>query len=243
MSRKASKFQKVAMSWGYRGKEIFKPLNTERIQSAYHASRNIYDDVLTRQNAWSKLYMEIFWSGTDDNEIAAKILSYIPDDFTGNLLDVPVGTAVFTHRKWRSLSNARITCLDYSADMLEKARERLGDCRHISFVQGDVGQLPLPKESCDIVMSMNGFHAFPDKIKAFRETWRVLRKGGSFIACFYIKGKSKRTDWLVYRVLSKKGWFTPPFPTEEELLKILHKLYSEVDYQVDGSIIYFRCMK
>ena len=28
MSRKASNFQKVVMSWGYRGKEIFKPLNT-----------------------------------------------------------------------------------------------------------------------------------------------------------------------------------------------------------------------
>ena len=31
MSRKASNFQKVVMSWTYRGKEIFKPLNTGRI--------------------------------------------------------------------------------------------------------------------------------------------------------------------------------------------------------------------
>lgn len=31
MSRKASNFQKVVMSLGYRGKEIFKPLNTGRI--------------------------------------------------------------------------------------------------------------------------------------------------------------------------------------------------------------------
>ena len=215
----------------------------DRIQSAYHASQNIYDDVLTQQNAWSKLYMKVFWGGTDDNEIAREILSYIPDDFAGNLLDVPVGTAVFTYRKWRSLSKAKITCLDYSADMLEKAKVRLCDGKHISFVQGDVGKLPFPEESCDIVMSMNGFHAFPEKKRAFRETWRVLKKGGAFIACFYIKGRSKRTDWLVHRVLSKKGWFTPPFPTEEQLLKILHKLYSEVNYQLDGSIVYFRCVK
>ena len=32
MSRKASNFQKVVMSWGYRGKEIFKPLNTGWIE-------------------------------------------------------------------------------------------------------------------------------------------------------------------------------------------------------------------
>ena len=33
MSRKASRFQKVVMSLGYRGKEIFKPLNTGRIDA------------------------------------------------------------------------------------------------------------------------------------------------------------------------------------------------------------------
>ena len=216
---------------------------SDKIQSAYKASKNIYDDVLTQGSIFSKAYIRYFWSGTDDNRIAEEILSYIPDDFDGTLLDVPVGTAVFTERKWRALSDAKITCLDYSNDMLEQAKNRLSDCRHITFVQGDVGALPLEKESCDIVMSMNGFHAFPDKKKAFLETRRVLKKGGSFIACFYIKGKSKRTDWLVRRILSKKGWFTPPFPTEEQLLKILYKQYADVEYNVDGSIAYFRCVK
>lgn len=71
----------------------------------------------------------------------------------------------------------------------------------------------------------------------------MSKKASNFIACFYIKGKSKRTDRLVRNVLSKKGWFTPPFPTEEQLLRILHKLYSEVEFRVDGSIAYFRCVK
>ena len=215
----------------------------DRIQSAYHASKSIYDDVLTQGSFLSRQYIRFFWSGTDDNEISRVILSYIPDDFSGTLLDVPVGTAVFTEEKWRKLSHAKITCLDYSEDMLEKARYRLGDCNNISFVQGDVGALPLSNESCDVVLSMNGFHAFPDKKKAFKETFRVLKKGGLFIACFYIKGKSKRTDWLVKNILSKKGWFTPPFPTEDQLLRILHTLYSNVEYNVDGSIVYFRCRK
>lgn len=79
------------------------------------------------------MYIKLFWSGTDDNDIARKVLSYIPDDFSGNLLDVPVGTAVFTERKWKSLKNAQITCLDYSVDMLEQARKDLM-VRHISGV-------------------------------------------------------------------------------------------------------------
>ena len=52
--------------------------------------------------------------------------------------------------------------------------------------QGDVGNLQMENESVDTVVSMNGFHAFPDKHKAFHEIWRVLKPGGDFIACFYI---------------------------------------------------------
>lgn len=215
----------------------------DKIQDAYESSKNIYDGVLTQGNFFSRMYIKLFWSGTDDNEIARKVLSYIPDDFSGKLLDVPVGTAVFTQRKWSSLKNAHITCLDYSTDMLEQAKRRLDGQAHINFIQGDVGNLQMDDESFDIVLSMNGFHAFPDKQKAFRETFRVLKSGGDFIACFYIRGKSKRTDWLVKNILAKKGWFTPPFQTEEELKNTLQKMYKEVELHIDGSMAYFHCVK
>lgn len=215
----------------------------DKIQDAYESSKNIYDGVLTQGNFFSRMYIKLFWSGTDDNEIARKVLSYIPDDFSGKLLDVPVGTAVFTQRKWSSLKNAHITCLDYSTDMLEQAKRRLDGKAHINFIQGDVGNLQMDDESFDIVLSMNGFHAFPDKQKAFSETCRVLKSGGDFIACFYIRGKSKRTDWLVKNILAKKGWFTPPFQTEEELKNTLQKMYKEVELHIDGSMAYFHCVK
>lgn len=215
----------------------------DKIQDAYESSKNIYDGILTQGNFFSRMYIKLLWSGTDDNEIARKVLSYIPDDFSGKLLDVPVGTAVFTQRKWSSLKNAHITCLDYSTDMLEQAKRRLDGKAHINFIQGDVGNLQMDDESFDIVLSMNGFHAFPDKQKAFSETCRVLKSGGDFIACFYIKGKSKKTDWLVKNILAKKGWFSPPFQTEEELKNTLQKMYKEVELHVDGSMAYFHCVK
>lgn len=215
----------------------------DKIQEAYRASKNIYDDVLTQGNFFSRLYIKIFWGGTDDNEIARKVLACIPDDFSGTLLDVPVGTAVFTAHKWKALSRAQITCLDYSADMIAQAQARLQDCPHVTCLQGDVGSLPMADDAFDIVLSMNGFHAFPDKEKAFRETWRVLKPGGRFIACFYIRGKSGITDWLVKHILSKKGWFTPPFSTEEQLRATLAQLYKTVDLHLDGSMVYFCCTK
>lgn len=97
---------------------------TDKIQTAYEASKNIYDDVLTQGNLFSRLYIRLFWSGTDDRKIARRVLSYIPGDFSGTLLDV-------TERKWARLKNARITCLDYSIDMLAQAEKRLRGYSHI----------------------------------------------------------------------------------------------------------------
>ena len=217
----------------------------DKIKTSYKQSKNIYDDVLTQSKWWSKLYIRLFWSGVDDNEIAERILAYIPDEFEGELLDVPVGTAVFTGDKYARMKSAKITCLDYSEDMLEQARARFQrkGIENAKVLQGDVGNLPFADETYDIVLSMNGFHAFPDKERAFKETWRVLKPGGEFIACFYIKGKSGITDWLVKWVLAPKGWFTPPFQTEAELKEILEKLYPQMQICVDGSMVYFRCIK
>ncbi len=215
----------------------------DKTKNAYKSSRKFYDGILTQSNFLGKLYMNLFWNGVDDKEIAEKLLCKIPDNFQGNILDVPVGTAVFTQNKWKNLSMASITCLDYSEDMLEQAKSRLKSYKNIKFVQGDVGNLPFEENSQDIVLSMNGFHAFPDKDKAYSEIHRVLKPQGTFLACFYIKEESKITDWLVTAVLSEKGWFTPPFQSYEDVKTTLEGTYQEISLQKEGSMVYFYCQK
>ncbi|MBP5604885.1 MAG: class I SAM-dependent methyltransferase, partial [Ruminiclostridium sp.] len=194
---------------------------SDRIKESYKSSKNIYDDILTRKNLFAKLYMKLFWQNVDDNKIAAELLKYIPDRFRGKLLDVPVGTGVFTHEKYKQLKNADITCLDYSEDMLVQARTRFlkDNIGNVTLVQGDVGALPFEDGEFDVVLYMNGFNACPDNDRAFSEMTRVLKKGGKLVACFYIRGRSKVTDALVKNVLAKKGWFTPPFDTSGELMR------------------------
>ena len=218
---------------------------SDKIQDSYRQSRNIYDDVLTRSTWWSRVYMDLFWGGVDDNEIARKVLSYIPDDFADKLLDVPVGTGVFTAAKYARMLRADIIGLDYSQDMLNQARvrfrqERIGNCR---LIQGDVGALPFADGTFDIVLTMNGFHAFPDKEKAYSEVNRVLKPGGRLIGCFCIRGESRRTDWLMKRILSRKGWFTPPFETFDSLMERLAAGYRLDEYHKEGSIVYFAVTK
>ena len=44
-------------------------------------------------------------------------------------------------------------------------------------------------------------------------------------------------------ILAKKGRFSPPCQTEKELRNIFQKLYKETDIHVDGSMVYFYCVK
>ena len=138
-----------------------------------------------------------------------------------------------------------MTCLDYSADMMENAKKRASrmGINNVSFVQGDVGALPFADESFELVLSLNGFHAFPDKDAAFRETFRVLKPGGTFCGCFYIHGGCARTDWFIKKLYVPKGFFTPPFETESSLRERLKGMYSEVNVTSVEGIGCFRAKR
>ncbi|MBR2533643.1 MAG: methyltransferase domain-containing protein [Erysipelotrichaceae bacterium] len=222
----------------------------EEIRRSYKQLGDIaglYDGIITRSTLIGKLMDSVIW-GLDE-ELAAKwvneALSPIPEDFSGRLLEVPVGTGVITMPVFRTLEKAQITCLDYSADMMKNAERRaeILDIRNVSFVQGDVGKLPFEDESFDIVLSLNGFHAFPDKEAAYRETFRVLKKGGVFCGCFYVAGEFDRTDWFVRKLYVPKGFFTPPFETLSTLRQRLEKMYEKVNVHSVNAEGIFCCIK
>ena len=222
----------------------------DQIRNAYKLTggyANFYDGMMTYSTIGGKAICRLVWNMDADKNYRyiEQALSGIPDDFSGNLLEVPVGTGVLTMPVYRELPDADITCLDYSADMMKlaQAKAEAAGIRNISFVQGDVGALPFNDETFDIVLSMNGFHAFPDKEAAYRETYRVLKPGGTFCGCFYIEGGCKRTDWFIRKLYVPKGFFTPPFETESSLRKRLSEMYEDVHVTSLEGIACFRCTK
>ena len=208
---------------------------TDRIKSSYKFSKSFYDDAMTQGKWWSRLYFNLLWGGVDDKEIARRLLSWIPDDFSGKLLDVPVGTAVFTAEKYSRMKHADITCLDYSHDMLERAACRFRDAgiSNTKTMQGDVGALPFDDGTFDCVLCMNGLHVFPCKEKAYAEILRTLKPGGELLACFYIAGEQKVADWLAKTVMTRVGWFTPPFDTAADVHQRLEPSYDILDFCVE----------
>ena len=220
------------------------------IQNAYKylgKEATFYDGMITCSTILGKAVCKVVWNmGTEENTRYLELaMAGIPEPFNGKMLEVPVGTGVLTMPVYRTLSNADITCLDYSADMMASAQrraERMG-LDNVQFRQGDVGALPFEDDSFDLVLSLNGFHAFPDKESAYQEVFRVLKPGGIFCGCFYIKGENKRTDWLIEKLYTPKGFFTPPYETADSLKRKLESMYESVTVSTVEAMGCFTCVK
>ena len=221
----------------------------EAIRGAYRMTggNNFYDGMITCSTLSGKAVSRLVWAmnKAECDDYLEKALSGIPSNFTGKLLEVPVGTGILTMPVYKTMPDADITCLDYSSDMMKQAQEKASrlNLNNITFQQGDVGALPYENGTFDVVVSLNGFHAFPDKETAYREVFRVLRPGGTFCGCFYVKGEHKRTDWFVRHVYEKIGFFTPPYETASSLKNRLERMYAAVTLGNVKSMAWFICRK
>lgn len=221
----------------------------ERIRSAYRlaGSNSFYDSMITCSTTLGKVICWLVWgmNAEDCAEYQTQALSGVPEDFSGRLLEVPVGTGALTIPVYQTMPHAQVTCLDYSLDMMLQARKKTKrmSLKNVVFQQGDVGALHFEDSSFDVVLSLNGFHAFPNKCAAYQETFRVLKSSGVFCGCFYVTGCCKRTDWLIHRLYQPLKFFTPPYETIDSLSARLKSIYSQVELNHVKAIAWFKCHK
>ena len=221
----------------------------EAIRGAYRLTggSNFYDGMITCSTFSGKAVCRLVWdmNKAENDAYLEKAMAGIPENFSGKLLEVPVWTGILTMPLYQTLPQADITCLDYSSDMMGQAQEKAErlHLENVTFRQGDVGALPFADGAFDIVLSLNGFHAFPDKEAAYREVFRVLKSGGTFCGCFYVAGECKQSDWFVRHIYEKTGFFTPPYETVSSLKARLEGMYTDVDRGNLKSMAWFVCRK
>jgi arsenite methyltransferase len=73
--------------------------------------------------------------------------------------------------------------MDFVPEMVQRAKQNLQmtGLRNVSFEQGSGESLPFADESFDCVISNGAFNLIPDKAKALREAYRVLKPAGKFL--------------------------------------------------------------
>lgn len=207
----------------------------------------LYDRMMTNDGLAARLVMKIFW-GLDAQsyeKFLTQAFAGIPRDFSGRLLEVPVGTGVLSLPFYCGLNGAEIFCVDLSDKMLDAAKSRAAqlNLRGVQFICGDVTRLPFDDGFFDAVLSIDGFHVFRDKAGAFAETRRVLKSGGIFCGSMYIKGENRRTDLFVDYFCRPRGFFSPPYETLSSLQKKLRELYTHAEVTHVKSFAGFICKK
>jgi arsenite methyltransferase len=70
--------------------------------------------------------------------------------------------------------------LDTADDMIALAQHNAAAAgvTNVAFLKGDLESVPLPRESVDVIISNCVVNLVPDKARAMREAYRVLRPGG-----------------------------------------------------------------
>lgn len=70
--------------------------------------------------------------------------------------------------------------VDFLSDMIDRATAAASELGldNVRFMEGPIEALPLPDESCDVVMSNGVVNLSPRKVRVLAEAYRVLRPGG-----------------------------------------------------------------
>ncbi len=98
------------------------------------------------------------------------------------VLETAAGTGVVTRALAPRLApDARYTVTDLNQPMLDYATARQAPDSRLDWRQADALALPFGAAAFDLVCCQFGAMFFPDRVAAYREAKRVLKRGGHFL--------------------------------------------------------------
>lgn len=126
--------------------------------------------------------------------------------YRAEILDMGCGAGFLSNDL--ALAGHSVTGIDLSTSSLKVAEDR--DRTHtVRYQQGDVYQVPFPRESFDVVAAMDLLEHVSDPSKVIAEATRVLRPGGLF---FFNTFNKNPLAWLV--VIKGMEWFVKNTPKD-----------------------------
>ena len=168
-------------------------------------------DVRSAYRRWAPVYDRTFGKFA---EAAVPDVTARANHFTGKLLEVGVGTGLaLPHYS----SRLRVTGIDLSPHMLERARGRVSARRQHNveaLLEMDATALDFPACSFDVTVAMFVMTVVPNPVAVMHELARVTKPGGVVLICNHfsvdggIRGALERR---LARFATHVGW-RPEFP-------------------------------
>lgn len=138
-------------------------------------------------------------------------MRYFPDVSGKRLLEVGCGNGVQSMYVLKHHGLAWVTGLDYNGDNVELAT-RIAETKgleEIDFVESDAQRMStIPDNSYDCLLNVESAFHYPDKDAFFREIYRILKPGGTFVIADILMKPNKRSVLLRWweRRLSQNYW-------------------------------------
>lgn len=135
---------------------------------------------------------------------------------SGSVLEVGVGTGLAL--PWYA-PHLEVTGIDYSAEMLERAREKVAELKLRNIValrRMDARALDFPNDSFDTVVAMHVVSVVPEPERVVAEMARVCRPGGEVIVVSHFLHEKGALGYLGRRlgpVADHLGWHSD-FPKD-----------------------------
>ena len=136
---------------------------------------------------------------------ARRALSLMP----GHVLETAAGTGILTRELHQALSDANIVATDLNPAMLEVAAERIRSDK-VSFEPADAQDLRFADSTFDLVICQFGSMFYPDKVKANREAWRVLRDSGSYLQIVWDSVDRNPVSQRIEQAIAREFAHDPP---------------------------------
>jgi ubiquinone/menaquinone biosynthesis C-methylase UbiE len=112
---------------------------------------------------------------------AIEVASRIDPSKINTALELACGTGRVTNHLRKKLSTgAKLIASDLSEEMLAIAKKKLQG-ENIDWRVLDAAALPFENDSMDLIVCCFGYMFVPDRIKAYEEAYRVLRKNGMLL--------------------------------------------------------------
>lgn len=185
-------------------------LNATDVQKAYRRWAPFYDQT----------FGKIVEAGVQQTVARA-------NQFKGRLLEVGVGTGLALPHYAPHLS---VTGIDVSADMLAKARQRVGEeglSNIESLAEMDATALTFEDASFDVATAMYVITVVPDPARVMHEMARVVKPGGTVLVASHFS--TQGITGVIERGLAKQaprlGW-RPEFPIDTVLVSDKLRLVS-----------------
>jgi len=111
------------------------------------------------------------------------------------IADLGCGGGINVAKLIKLFPDAKVTGFDYSKVSVKESKKvneeeiKKGIC---SIVQGDVSKMPFENETFDIITAFETIYFWPGPLTSFKEVFRILKTGGTFMIINEFDGVSER---------------------------------------------------